>query len=229
MKLLKTITTVAAVSCFAITSQATLLLPGGNVPVSTQLLPGPAPIATLVDNLSGAFAGTITSWVVSGDAANPNAGGLSFYYQLTLAGGSTAAERFTVAGFGGVNTLLGVDVEAISLGSAWGTTGALLGGVAPSGATRSPIVSDNGNVVGFEYPGNGILLGGTHTELLVVHTSATTWLKANGGVIDGTTDNVTVLAPVPEPTTIIAGALLLLPFGASTLRMLRRKNLVAQV
>jgi hypothetical protein len=28
--------------------------------------------------------------------------------------------------------------------------------------------------------------------------------------------------PVPEPTTMLAGALLLLPFGASTLRMLRK-------
>ena len=39
-------------------------------------------------------------------------------------------------------------------------------------------------------------------------------------------DDVSVtqdLTPVPEPTTIIAGALLLLPFGASTLRILRRK------
>ena len=34
------------------------------------------------------------------------------------------------------------------------------------------------------------------------------------------------LAIVPEPTTMIAGALLLLPFGASTLRILR-KNRVA--
>ena len=31
------------------------------------------------------------------------------------------------------------------------------------------------------------------------------------------------VTPVPEPTTFIAGALLLLPFGASTLRILRRK------
>jgi hypothetical protein len=30
--------------------------------------------------------------------------------------------------------------------------------------------------------------------------------------------------PVPEPTTIIAGALLLLPFGASTLRILRKRQ-----
>jgi hypothetical protein len=32
------------------------------------------------------------------------------------------------------------------------------------------------------------------------------------------------VTPVPEPTTLIAGALLLLPFGASTIRILRRKN-----
>jgi hypothetical protein len=31
-------------------------------------------------------------------------------------------------------------------------------------------------------------------------------------------------APIPEPTAMIAGALLLLPFGVSTLRMLRRKQ-----
>ena len=32
------------------------------------------------------------------------------------------------------------------------------------------------------------------------------------------------LVPVPEPTTMIAGALLLLPFGASVLRILRKQN-----
>jgi hypothetical protein len=32
------------------------------------------------------------------------------------------------------------------------------------------------------------------------------------------------LSAVPEPTTVIAGALLLLPFGASTLRMLRKNR-----
>ena len=36
-------------------------------------------------------------------------------------------------------------------------------------------------------------------------------------------DDVT-LSTVPEPTTMIAGALLLLPFGASTIRILRRKQ-----
>jgi len=35
---------------------------------------------------------------------------------------------------------------------------------------------------------------------------------------------VSGVTPVPEPTTMIAGALLLLPFGASTLRILRKKQ-----
>ena len=37
-------------------------------------------------------------------------------------------------------------------------------------------------------------------------------------------DDISLVA-VPEPTTIIAGALLLLPFGASTLRILRRNRM----
>jgi hypothetical protein len=36
--------------------------------------------------------------------------------------------------------------------------------------------------------------------------------------------NQDILAPVPEPTTIIAGALLLLPFGASTIRFIRKNR-----
>jgi len=36
--------------------------------------------------------------------------------------------------------------------------------------------------------------------------------------------NYVVAAPVPEPTTIIAGALLLMPFGACTVRALRKKQ-----
>ena len=37
---------------------------------------------------------------------------------------------------------------------------------------------------------------------------------------------VSGVAPVPEPTTMVAGALLLLPFGMSTLRMLRKNHTV---
>jgi hypothetical protein len=54
---------------------------------------------------------------------------------------------------------------------------------------------------------NGRLFGGdTHNEQIV-----------SGSLVNAP------LPAVPEPTTFIAGALLLLPFGASTLRILRRK------
>jgi hypothetical protein len=33
------------------------------------------------------------------------------------------------------------------------------------------------------------------------------------------------VTPVPEPTTIIAGAMLLLPFGASTIRLFRKNRI----
>jgi hypothetical protein len=31
-------------------------------------------------------------------------------------------------------------------------------------------------------------------------------------------------APVPEPTTLISGAMLLMPFGASALRIMRKRS-----
>jgi len=40
----------------------------------------------------------------------------------------------------------------------------------------------------------------------------------------GASINVSAVSAVPEPTTMIAGALLLLPFGASTLRVLRKRQ-----
>ena len=43
---------------------------------------------------------------------------------------------------------------------------------------------------------------------------------------DDSTDHafIDAVTLVPEPTTMIAGAMLLLPFGASTLRVLRRNR-----
>jgi len=41
---------------------------------------------------------------------------------------------------------------------------------------------------------------------------------------DGVTTTSLSLTAVPEPTTILSGVLMLLPFGASTLRILRRKQ-----
>jgi len=50
------------------------------------------------------------------------------------------------------------------------------------------------------------------------------WVGFQYGTAWGGTSGGDSLIPVPEPTTMIAGALLLLPFGASTIRILRRKK-----
>jgi hypothetical protein len=55
--------------------------------------------------------------------------------------------------------------------------------------------------------------------------SVAPWTSLNNGWDKASDINVQVFGtPVPEPTTMIAGALLLLPFGASTLRMLRKSR-----
>lgn len=43
-----------------------------------------------------------------------------------------------------------------------------------------------------------------------------------GGITDSFAGQISSTSPVPEPATEIAGALLLLPFGLSTLRILRK-------
>jgi len=48
-------------------------------------------------------------------------------------------------------------------------------------------------------------------------------VSSGGSILMIGLDNVTLTA-VPEPTTMIAGALLLLPFGATTLRILRNRK-----
>jgi hypothetical protein len=65
----------------------------------------------------------------------------------------------------------------------------------------------------------------------IVLSTGSGWAAGFTGLVDNVNINSTQgnvqfdlegAAPVPEPTTMIAGALLLLPFGASTLRILRK-------
>jgi hypothetical protein len=101
-----------------------------------------------------------------------------------------------------------------------------------TGNTRTDIV------VPFVHASNAALSGSLQTgaddlmlyaEILngsVVPANVGTWSPTDDGSWDKPSDvNVQVFGtPVPEPTTMIAGALLLLPFGASTLRILRKRT-----
>jgi hypothetical protein len=72
------------------------------------------------------------------------------------------------------------------------------------------------------------LYNGTTTfgQMTVYETAVEIGDWANGNAVIPASANIDsiTLFPVPEPTTMIAGALLLLPFGASTLRMLRKNR-----
>jgi hypothetical protein len=94
-----------------------------------------------------------------------------------------------------------------------------------TGKKKIGLVSD-----AFTGPRNDALYNVSHNPLIedsIVLTFDYTSI-AQGGPSDVrilfNTDGSSFTAVVPEPTTMIAGALLLLPFGASTLRILRRRK-----
>jgi hypothetical protein len=97
----------------------------------------------------------------------------------------------------------------------------MTGGVSPFSASRSTL---SGTVVGFNFLGAEVLPG-QHSVVMVVNTPYQFFELSSGSVIDSSSVNVNILGPslVPEPSTILAGFLLLIPLGASALRIVRKR------
>jgi len=224
MKFVKIVGTLGVFVGFCLYSRATFVPPGGSGLDPTQA-PGPAPLQSIVPAYStGNLSGTVTSWVTK-DPANPLKG-LSFYYQINNTG-SDAVTGLTVSDFGIIPAAT-VDVRTIV--APYSTS--LPGGVLPSTATRSPGL---GSAVTFMFPGAGKIGAGAHSVILVVNTAYLKFQFSQGTVIGVNSPvNVAVLgpgpigfgtgAPVPEPATFLAGSLLLIPLGASALRILRKRG-----
>ena len=66
------------------------------------------------------------------------------------------------------------------------------------------------------------LAGAVTTVKVVVGVSQTTFAPNIGNIQDNIAGNAPTLGPVPEPSTIVAGALMLLPFGIGAIRSLRK-------
>ncbi len=131
----------------------------------------------------------------------------------SVTGGSGVLSIYDGAG----NTLTGA-IQWVSL-SSYQASGAINQNatVNISGLSYSGLNSDLLHLVA-QGTGNGIA------------TLAYTWTSSHSlsDLVCGPTytDNYTgQLTPVPEPSTMAAGALLLLPFGASTLRVLRKNRM----
>ena len=102
-----------------------------------------------------------------------------------------------------------------------------LGGNQLNGATQVHVWDEQ---TGAEYLPS--LWGSTLNSILGVNgfgnmevMRAYAYIGDTGGPSSGSVDiNSITVSTVPEPTTMIAGALLLLPFGATTLRILRKNR-----
>ena len=150
------------------------------------------------------FTGVLTTTIYQNDPNN-SLGGLTFLYVLQNdAGGPDDIHRITINGWG--NALVMVDNE-------------LNGGIAASAATRA-----NANTIGFQWENARLMPG--YSSAFIVQTGYHTYDRTLASIIDGGTATAWTFAPVPIPeaSTIVAGALLLLPFGVRTIRVLRKKS-----
>jgi len=213
MKCVKIVAAAGVLVAGCLSSQATTLLPG-QAGLDSPQAPGTVVLDKLVTPYSFAgISGTITSWVVR-DPGNP-LGGLSFYYQVSNTG-TEGIGRISTSDFG-ITPGVPVEVSTITATTPFDTS--VLGGVLPTIASRS---SGAGSVVGFNFLGIEVLPGQS-SVVMVVNTSYTGFQVTSGSVIDSASVNVAILGPIPEPSTFMAGSLLLLPFCASALRIVRKR------
>jgi hypothetical protein len=210
MRNIKTLIGLAAVALLCALPQATF--------ASLVTLPNPTPTGTLdISASSATVVGLLVASLSSNFQAPPASGvdfsgtllsqvydtgsGYTFVYTLTEIAGPQAIARLSVAGW--------LSSEILQVGNL--TTSANFA----QSADRT--AGNLGEVVGFNF--NAGL--GVGVSQLVIATDLSHYTQTTAGISDGASTTAAALS-VPEPTTMIAGALLLLPFGASTLRILRK-------
>jgi hypothetical protein len=203
MKNYKTIiaTVVLGLACSAFTGKAALVaLTSGQQNVDnsgSSYTVGGTAIATLVTPYNagpGVDIGTITTTVFQGDPSGY--GGLTFLYTLSVTTGDF--NSLTVNGY---SSPVGV---AIVSGTTVGATASFINGFLRfnwASAAAAP-----------------------STISIAVATSIPFYGPSVGSVQDGVTANGPILAPVPEPSTVLAGVLMLLPFGIGAVRSLRKER-----
>lgn len=211
-------TLIAAISSPSGASAATLN-PGDTLVASGEPDPiGGAVIDSLSSPLNAAtFTGTLVSKVISGDTSNP-LGGLTFTYQITNFGASPhSIERLTLNNFG--FTLTDASYQTPLVGT----------NVAPSTINRS--VGPDGDAIGFSFIphigppvnfGNGDILPGRTSALLVIQTNWPTYQRSQAFVIDGSTAMATTFSPIPEPSSVVLASMGLVGLVATAWRRRRR-------
>lgn len=202
MKNYKTIiaAVVAGLACSAATSKATLTNYGSQ---PTEVAPS-SPLQSQTSPFSvSPFSGTFKSWVENTSAVALGLGftGYTFVFQMNVDSGDTG-EGMTLNGFGA-----GAHLGFAYLNSAPSAD--------PSTVAQNSI---SGKIdVTWTQPG----YTGTG-DLLYIYTDSHSYGLTPDAVKDQQSANVIGLSPVPEPSTVVAGALMLLPFGIGAIRSLRK-------
>lgn len=173
------------------------LLPNSSIALPLEAEPVGATLVTssTVNFSALTFSGTLTSKVWSGDTSNPH-GGLTFTYEISNnLISADAIDRFTLSSYAGFL------VDASYNGA----------GILPTSVQRNTA----GNQISFNFSGigEGTLIQGGSSPVLILQTDSATWQDSIAGVINSSTVNVATFAPlaVPEPTSL---ALVLLGAGA---------------
>jgi hypothetical protein len=209
----------------ALSASATFTVSGGNL-VVTLVNTSPDDVLVPTDVLTGVF------FDINGvGALTPSTailGGGSIVYndpEGQPAGGNVGGEWAYASGL--VGAPLGATEGIMSSGLG------LFGNGNFNGPNLDGPTAVNGGGYGIVSAGDNVLTGNTPvtTEPLIKNSVVftLTGLPAGWTTADLNVSNIffqygTALAPVPEPSTIVAGALLLLPFGISTLRFIRKQR-----
>jgi len=199
-------TAVAALAVSASVSQGAVTI--ADSLVNQNLVQSTAP--------TGAIDGTVSTWVLSGF----NPAGLTFVFQIMNA--ATAPDAISTATFTTfpASVIIGTGTAASSAffgGPAFGVAGTqnfAYSGVTPGGAAT------------FTTPSLQFLNQGATSYLLYIQTDVTSVAGGTGLEQDNFQAVGATLAPIPEPTTIAAGALMLLPLGIGAMRSLRKDRTV---
>jgi len=182
-----------------------------------------APQGTLVISQDVTFSytpfgqpGSVTSGTVV-EAVYREGGTLDFYYQIdNSAGSASAINRETDFDFAGFTTYVGYLETA---GGPFATPTSAVSGVSGIPETADSSVAAGttpaGATIGFNFnsPSTAnVVSPGSDSAIFVISTNATNWTYGSVSLIDGGTDTILGLQPIPEPSysILLGGGLLLL-------------------
>lgn len=198
----------------AATSQAQVVL-NNDVNVNTTTLytgPSGTPATTQSPLFSATQLGTTQSGNLTSEVFQPTTGGLTdpagytgitFVFQVSETG-NTYVDHISLDGF----NLSSVDIEYAS------------------GTGSAPVYANlSAGTLTIDFSPNNVLTGHT-SDVIYVFTTAQAYTTSGATVDDGVSANTTDYspAPVPEASTVLAGALMLLPLGIGAVRAIRKER-----